>query len=215
MESAPRKPRKLNGPQGVQKSIVSHNRLTRTISCQSCHIRKARCVYAAQHRRCTNCFQENQPCVPRGHVVRAIEEEPEDPISEASHNTFNLPLPRGIDHEVPRWAAVYSMVQEVLHFFPPEDNISDHHGDIEAPERDEVHPDMRAPKRIAPQPLSTLGDTKDPASTIENAPEPSLYKISAGSPWNDSARNKGFGLMASENSNGGLDLDDIDALLSF
>ncbi|KAB8212139.1 hypothetical protein BDV34DRAFT_63811 [Aspergillus parasiticus] len=213
MESTPRKPRKLNGPQGVQKSIAGHNRLTRTIACQSCHTRKKQCVYVARNRRCTNCFQEEQPCLPRGHVARAIEEEPEDPISEASHDTFNLPLPRGIDHEVPRWAAVYSMVQEVLHFLPPEDNISDRHGDIAAPESDD--PDMRALESIAPHLLSMLGDTKDPASTIENEPEPSVYKISAGSPWNDSARNKGFELLTSENGTEGLDLNDIDALLSF
>ncbi|KAE8333008.1 hypothetical protein BDV39DRAFT_166158 [Aspergillus sergii] len=215
MESTPRKSRKLNDPQGVQKSIASHNRVTRTMACQSCHIRKKRCVYVAQHRRCTNCFQEDQPCVPRGHFVRAIEEEPEDPISEASHSTFNLPLPRGIDHEVPRWAAVYSMVQEVLHFLPPEDNISDHHEDIEAPEGDEKHPEMRPPESIAPHPLSTLGDTKDPAFTIENEPEPSVYNISTGCPWNDSARDNCFELMASENGSEGLDLNDIDALLSF
>ncbi|KAB8219543.1 hypothetical protein BDV33DRAFT_173535 [Aspergillus novoparasiticus] len=220
MESTPRKPRKLNGPQGVQKSIAGHNRLTPTIACQSCHTRKKRCVYVARNCRCTNCFQEEQPCLPRGHVARAIEEEPEDLLPETSHHTFNLPLPRGIDHEVPRWAAVYSMVQEVLHFLPPEDIISDQHDDIKVPENDETNLDVEDPERSASHPSSSYivkaqGDAEDTASAIEDEPELSLYRMSAATHWNDYAVNESFEIMATGNSNEGLDLDDIDALLRF
>ncbi|KAE8158931.1 hypothetical protein BDV40DRAFT_274629 [Aspergillus tamarii] len=70
METTPRKLRKRNGPQGIQKPIASHDHRTGTIACQSCHIRKRRCTYAAQHHRCTNCLQNNYSCVPRGHVMR-------------------------------------------------------------------------------------------------------------------------------------------------
>ena len=35
---------------------------------------------------------------------------------------MNLRLPHGIDHEVPRWAAVYSMFSEVLRLIPPEED---------------------------------------------------------------------------------------------
>jgi hypothetical protein len=34
---------------------------------------------------------------------------------------LNFPYPHGIDHEVPRWAAVYSAFSEVLRLIPPEE----------------------------------------------------------------------------------------------
>jgi hypothetical protein len=44
---------------------------------------------------------------------------PESP-SEPSRPKYNLPLPQGIDHEVPRWSAIYSMYSEALRLIPPE-----------------------------------------------------------------------------------------------
>lgn len=40
--------------------------------------------------------------------------------SEPSRPKYNLPLPHGIDHEVPRWSAMYSMFSETLRLIPPE-----------------------------------------------------------------------------------------------
>lgn len=37
-----------------------------------------------------------------------------------SPNAFNIPLPHGIDHEVPRWSAMYSMFSEMMRLIPPE-----------------------------------------------------------------------------------------------
>ncbi|KAE8421004.1 hypothetical protein BDV36DRAFT_292679 [Aspergillus pseudocaelatus] len=153
-------------------------------------------------------------------TCRAIEEEYEERAPEDSHQTFNLPLPRGIDHEVPRWAAVYSMFQEVLHFLPPEDNISDQHENINVPESDESHLNMGAPERVAAQlssnsTINAQGDTKHPASALESAPELPIHTLSPPCLGSDSAINEGFGLMGYSNSGEGLDLDDIDALLSF
>lgn len=36
------------------------------------------------------------------------------------HLKYELPLPHGIDHEVPRWSAIYSMFSEVMRIIPPE-----------------------------------------------------------------------------------------------
>ncbi|KAJ5432528.1 uncharacterized protein N7458_011684 [Penicillium daleae] len=44
---------------------------------------------------------------------------PESP-SEQARPKYNLPLPQGIDHEVPRWSAMYSMFTEALRLIPPE-----------------------------------------------------------------------------------------------
>lgn len=40
--------------------------------------------------------------------------------SEPSRPKYDLPLPHGIDHEVPRWSAMYSMFSEALRLIPPE-----------------------------------------------------------------------------------------------
>lgn len=42
--------------------------------------------------------------------------------SEQPRPKYDLPLPHGIDHEVPRWSAVYSMFSEALRLLPPEGN---------------------------------------------------------------------------------------------
>ena len=40
--------------------------------------------------------------------------------SEPPRPKYDLPLPHGIDHEVPRWSAMYSMFSEALSLIPPE-----------------------------------------------------------------------------------------------
>ncbi|OGM49480.1 hypothetical protein ABOM_001705 [Aspergillus bombycis] len=221
MESTPRKPRKLNAPRGgVQKSVASHNRVARTIADQSCRVSKKQCVSPAQHRRGTNSLQEVRPGVSTGHVTRTVEDEYEDPTPGNSHDTFNLPLPRGIDHEVPRWAAVYSMVEEVLHFLPPQDSISDQEEELRSPDSEKSHSDTRVPGNIPAHPLSSStakpqGDTNNPAPALETGPERPIYNIPNTRPWNDWANNESFGLTASVESGEGLDLSDIDALLRF
>lgn len=45
--------------------------------------------------------------------------------SSGSPRGLNFPYPHGIDHEVPRWAAVYSAFSEVLRLIPPEGECGD------------------------------------------------------------------------------------------
>jgi hypothetical protein len=45
-----------------------------------------------------------------------------------SPNAFNIPLPHGIDHEVPRWSAMYSMFSEMMRLIPPERTVVDSEG---------------------------------------------------------------------------------------
>ncbi|KNG87448.1 hypothetical protein ANOM_004263 [Aspergillus nomiae NRRL 13137] len=217
MESTPRKPRKLNSPRGVHKSGASHNDPTRTITGQSSRVHKKQCVPAAQHRRATSGFQEDCSGVSTGHVTRIAEDKYDDPAPESSHDMFNLPLPRGIDHEVPRWAAVYSMAEEVMRFLPPQDSISDQEEELTIPDSERSHSDARVPENIAARPLSSStiiaqGDTKNPAPALENEP---IHNISATRRWNDWANNEGLEAMAPVHSGEWLDLSDIDALLRF
>lgn len=46
--------------------------------------------------------------------------KPEIPSEPPTRPKFDLPLPQGIDHEVPRWSAVYSMFSEALRLLPQE-----------------------------------------------------------------------------------------------
>ena len=112
------------------------------------------------------------------------------------------------------------MVQEVLHFLPPEDDISDQHENINIPESDESHLNMRAPERAAAQlssnsTINATGDIKHPSSALESEPELPIHQLSPPCPGSDSAINEGFELIGYINSGEGLDPNDIDALLSF
>lgn len=56
--------------------------------------------------------------------------------SGPSRPKYDLPLPHGIDHEVPRWSVMYSMFSEALRLFPPQssqtNNTSNRTATVEA-----------------------------------------------------------------------------------
>lgn len=89
-------------------------------ACQPSYARKKRCVTNPSHHECTYSFREGQRCVPKERPARPVRKFTPESSSEQSRPKYDLPLPRGIDHEVPRWSAMYSMFSEVLSLIPPD-----------------------------------------------------------------------------------------------
>jgi hypothetical protein len=118
-------------------------------ACQACFARKKRCVTRLSHHLCTYCFRQGQRCLPRGRPVRSgypslymtfslpknfsslnytliyrkMRKYKDESLPEQRRPEYDLPfkLPRGIDHEVPRWSVIYSMFSETLRLIPPEE----------------------------------------------------------------------------------------------
>lgn len=234
VSTKPRELRKLKGPQGVQKSTATSSQpQDKKMACQACHERKKRCIPVAAQRRCQYCLQENQRCLPRERLNRAVEEEPrkakeqnhekeqeqeaaqEKEKSKSPRSTYNLPLPRGIDHEVPRWSAVYSMFAEVLNLIPPED---DEMTTSEYEDEDDKRPHKS--RKTAHQNQSR--DQSDIVDSIvgsenenENPSSLAMQKLLASGKYNVSPLDRDFRIPANGHFHEGFTMYDMDALLRF
>ncbi|KAJ5396493.1 hypothetical protein N7509_004606 [Penicillium cosmopolitanum] len=221
METTPRELRKLKGPQGVQKSTASHSHShnqDKRMACQACYERKKRCIPAPPYHRCKYCCQENQRCVPRERVNRAVDEgevktrknQIQNTLdSQFPRNAYNLPLPRGIDHEIPRWAAVYSMFAEVMNLIPPEE------------EDDDDDDDASTENSNTEEDSSTTGDQGDNNAVDSAAPEIlnalglPAQNMATGRSCDFSPLDKDFQIPASGHFHEGFTMYDMDALLRF
>lgn len=111
--------------------------------------------------------------------------------SPGSPQGLNLPLPHGIDHEVPRWAAVYSIFSEMLRLIPPEVNCDgEHDGHNDANEQQNQQ------------------DQKDNTAERENGLLSDA--VSATNPTNDEMK-----MPYNEHLGSGFSLGELDALLRF
>ncbi|KAJ5399232.1 hypothetical protein N7465_009721 [Penicillium sp. CMV-2018d] len=115
--------RPLQGLPGITKN--KQRRQPGKIACTACHARKKRCDISPPYHQCTHCRKEDQCCIPRDSIDRPTRPR----MSNRNHNSqqasnngnqFNVNgfLPRGIDHEIPRWSAVYSSYSELRRLLP-------------------------------------------------------------------------------------------------
>ncbi|KAJ5188828.1 hypothetical protein N7491_005149 [Penicillium cf. griseofulvum] len=120
--------RHTQGPSGIKKAIKQGRRPGKT-ACTACHARKKRCDIAPPYHQCTHCRKEDQLCIPRDSTERTGRPARQQMLNRsqnASKNTsknesqfhVNGFLPMGIDHEVPRWSAVYSSYSEIRRLLP-------------------------------------------------------------------------------------------------
>lgn len=146
------------------------------------------------------------------------EQEKEKEKSKSPRRTYNLPLPRGIDHEVPRWSAVYSMFAEVLNLIPPEED------EMTTSDDEEGEGDKRPQKsrKTAHQNQSRdQADIVDSISGSENDNEnqnPSslaMQKLLASGKYNVSPLDRDFRIPANGHFHEGFTMYDMDALLRF
>ncbi|KAJ5384352.1 hypothetical protein N7517_002263 [Penicillium concentricum] len=123
--------RHIQGPSGITKANKQGRRPGKT-ACIACHARKKRCDIAPPYHQCTHCRKEDQLCIPRD----SIESKTYNPVgrpprqqmpkrnnsqkASKNENQFHVNgfLPKGIDHEVPRWSAVYSSYSEIRRLLP-------------------------------------------------------------------------------------------------
>ncbi|KAJ5160535.1 uncharacterized protein N7482_007539 [Penicillium canariense] len=125
MQTTHKQMRELKKPHGVPpptNAYSPHSRNAAFQACEACYSRKKRCVMSPSHHQCTYCFREGQRCVPRERPVRRVRKYVDEASDEPPRPKYDLPLPHGIDHEVPRWSAVYSMFSEMMRLIPPGEN---------------------------------------------------------------------------------------------
>ncbi|KOS39873.1 hypothetical protein ACN38_g9274 [Penicillium nordicum] len=116
--------RHIQSPSGITKN--KKGRQPGKIACTACHARKKRCDISPPYHQCTHCRKEDQCCIPRD----SIDRPPRRRMSNRNHNSqkasnnhenqshVNGFLPMGIDHEIPRWSAVYSFYSEMRRLLP-------------------------------------------------------------------------------------------------
>lgn len=87
--------------------------------------------------------------------------------SEPPRPKYDLPLPHGIDHEVPRWSAMYSMFSEALRLIPPEEfQTNEKRKRTVSPEREQ----SSDRKRSCPT-TNTLSNSDTRAGKIKEEPD--------------------------------------------
>ncbi|KAJ5365243.1 hypothetical protein N7517_008129 [Penicillium concentricum] len=127
------------------KSIERNGRRPGKTACSACHARKKRCDIAWPHTQCANCRKGDEICLPRAPVKRSAPQSAKDDRSRnQSYQLLDLPLPQGIDHEVPRWSALYSFYSEICRLLPPsgnDDSDLDHIGSPSSAQL-ESYPDL-------------------------------------------------------------------------
>ncbi|KAJ5283384.1 hypothetical protein N7505_001364 [Penicillium chrysogenum] len=120
--------RHIRGPSGIIKPNKQGRRPGK-IACTACHARKKRCDIGPPYKQCTHCRKEDQCCIPRDSSDRPSRPTPQQKPNR-HHNSqkatithepqfhVNGFLPKGIDHEIPRWSAVYSFYSEMRRLLP-------------------------------------------------------------------------------------------------
>ncbi|KAJ5209135.1 hypothetical protein N7449_003514 [Penicillium cf. viridicatum] len=124
--------RHIQSPPGITKPNKQGRRAGK-IACTACHARKKRCDISPPYHQCTHCRKEDQCCIPRDSIDRLtnpLGRPTRRRMSNRNHNSqqasnnhetqfhVNGFLPRGIDHEIPRWSAVYSHYSEIRRLLP-------------------------------------------------------------------------------------------------
>ncbi|KAJ5163760.1 uncharacterized protein N7500_005590 [Penicillium coprophilum] len=124
--------RHIQGPSGITKANKQGRRPGK-IACTACHARKKRCEIAPPYHQCTHCRKEGQLCIPRDSIesktYKTVGRRTRQQIPNYNHNSqkasknddhlhVNGFLPKGIDHEVPRWSAMYSSYCEIRRLLP-------------------------------------------------------------------------------------------------
>ncbi|KAJ5616347.1 hypothetical protein N7537_001461 [Penicillium hordei] len=125
--------RHIQCPSGIAKQNKQGRRPGK-IACAACHARKKRCDISPPYHQCTHCRKEDQCCVPRDPIdsktYKPLGRPTRRRMSNRNHNSqqasdnhenqfhVNGFLPRGIDHEIPRWSAVYSSYSEMRRLLP-------------------------------------------------------------------------------------------------
>jgi hypothetical protein len=136
--------RHLRSPSGITKANKQGRRPGK-IACTACHARKKRCDIVPPYNQCTHCRKENQCCIPRDSIDRYVKRRKRTDTSKSykailrpirpqmpnrSHNIqkaasnyedqfqVNGFLPKELDHEIPRWSAVYSAYSEMRRLLP-------------------------------------------------------------------------------------------------
>lgn len=133
---------------GITKSTNRQGRRPGKSACTACHSRKKRCDAAPPHYQCSFCTKEGQLCIPRDPVDRYVPTEMRllhsnvlmhrrparhripnrtsnakinlaTTINKQQEKEKDTSLPPGIDHEIPRWSAMYSFFSEMQRLLPP------------------------------------------------------------------------------------------------
>lgn len=210
-------------------------------ACQACHARKKRCVTAPTYHRCTYCYKEGQKCLPwerrarYGSVsilkdkaselmmlmypvflCRDTQNQSDNDSNDPRRHGFDLPLPHGIDHEVPRWSAVYSLFSEVLRLLPSDETEIASDSNPVSPAEKECDGDMEDSGHRHSTPShgggsssknTRIGKGNGIGSEIHDQPN---SDPSQGAVTNEEGRLSGSGSIAP-----GLCLGELDALLRF
>ncbi|CAG7921817.1 unnamed protein product [Penicillium olsonii] len=111
---------------GITKSSNRQGRRPGKSACVACHSRKKRCDAAPPHYQCSFCTKEDQLCIPRDPTERPARHRiPSRNTMNMTNCTIKQPekekessLPPGIDHEIPRWSAMYSFYSEMQRLLP-------------------------------------------------------------------------------------------------
>ncbi|KAJ5233897.1 uncharacterized protein N7469_005663 [Penicillium citrinum] len=153
-------------------------------------------------------------------LERAVETEvrPRKNTSEIPLNAFNLRMPRGIDHEVPRWSAAYSMFTEVLKLIPPEEYSPTQQDDATSSEEENNQQGRTDSDRIrSDQPVSSESKEQDTMVDSSTATDEScgLHSPERTRSSHISPLDKEFHLSSSKHFHEGFTMYDMDALLRF
>ncbi|KAJ6019151.1 hypothetical protein N7522_001218 [Penicillium canescens] len=140
---------------GIIKASKRQGRRPGKSACAACHARKKRCDISPPYYQCTHCRKEGQICISRDPIERRTRhriptrnrnhnltansdnDNDNDAVSDDDYNGNILPFPKGIDHEIPRWSAAFSMFSEVRRLLAPpspeseEDCAEEESGDLQ------------------------------------------------------------------------------------
>lgn len=153
-------------------------------------------------------------------VFSSVETEvrPRKSTSDIPLNAFNLRMPQGIDHEIPRWSAAYSMFTEVLKLIPPEEHSPSQQHDATSSDNETSQSNQMKTSNIRDdEPVSSKSKVQDNIVELSTAtgepcnslsPEPTR-------PNDVSPLDKEFHLSASRHFHEGFTMYDMDALLRF
>ncbi|CAI7648883.1 unnamed protein product [Penicillium bialowiezense] len=237
---------------GITKSTNRQGRRPGKSACTACHSRKKRCDAAPPHYQCSFCTKEGQLCIPRDPAERPARHRIPARNSNANPKTTTnvtnctinkqkekeTSLPPGIDHEIPRWSAMYSFYSEMQRLLPPSPSPSlspDIEDEPPAPSGSDewkrsAEPEVESVKNHTPQPLNEDSPQQShfkgismPASQTRSAsplsqgqvdskprPRPGAAESSRGQGSSGGAENgRDF------NAHGDVFMNDLDSLLRF
>lgn len=149
-------------------------------------------------------------------LCRDTQNQSDNDFNDTPRHGFDLPLPHGIDHEVPRWSAVYSLFSEMLRLLPSDETEIASDSNPGSPAQDESDADMEDSGHRHSTPAQGGGSSSRNARPGKgNGTDSEIHDPPNSDPSKSAVTNEEGRLSSSGNMAPGLCLWELDALLRF